>query len=301
MKLVGLVAAPHTPFNSSGELNLSAVEKQAARLIATQVRGAFIAGTTGEASSLTFAERLKLTERWSEVCKGTDLKLIVHVGHNSVAEGAELARHAEKSGADAIAAFAPSYFKPQNVSQLVSCMAQIAAGAPSLPFYFYDIPPLTGVELSMVQFIEQAASKIPNFVGLKHTNMNLMQLQLCLDLNGGKFDILFGYDENLLAGFVLGAKGAVGSTYNFAAPLYYRIIDAFNAGDISKARAFQLQSSKMISVLAKFGFAGSCKYVMNLVGVDCGPTRLPLPFPNQDAQAAIRDELAKIDFESCIR
>ena len=101
-----------------------------------------------------------------------------------------------------------------------------------------------------------------------------MTLQECLALQS--FDIVFGYDELLLAGLTLGVKGAVGSTYNFAAPLYQRLIDAFERGDLVAARQAQLQSVRMIRTLQEFGFSRASKAMMSLIGVDCGPVRLPL-------------------------
>jgi len=70
--------------------------------------------------------------------------------------------------------------------------------------------------------------------------------------------------------------GAVGSTYNFAAPLYLRIMDAFTRGDLETARQAQLQSVRMIRVLQEFGFSRASKAMMGLMGVDCGPVRSPL-------------------------
>ncbi len=109
---------------------------------------------------------------------------------------------------------------------------------------------------------------------MKFTNNDLMTLQECLSLEG--FDVVFGYDEMLLAGLALGVRGAVGSTYNFAAPLYRRVLDAFAAGDWAAARAAQRQSVALVRVLQSFGFSRASKAVMRLQGVDCGPVRLPL-------------------------
>ena len=94
---------------------------------------------------------------------------------------------------------------------------------------------MTGVAIPTAQFLERAAKSIPTLHGVKFTNNDLMTLQECLAL--GEFDIVFGYDELLLAGLALGVKGAVGSTYNFAAPLYRRLIDDFGRGDFAAARS----------------------------------------------------------------
>src|SRR5262249_2255145 len=161
--------------------------------------------------------------------------------------------------AAAIAVMAPNFFKP-SLDDLIAYCAEIAAAAPNTPFYYYDIPTMTGVSMPTARFLEQAAKSIPTLHGVKFTNNDLMTLQECLALQS--CDIVFGYDELLLAGLALGVKGAVGSTYNFAAPLYHRLINAFERGDLVAARQAQLQSVRMIRTLQEFGFSRASKAMM---------------------------------------
>jgi len=273
-KLTGLVAAAHTPFKRDYSLNLAAVEKQAAHFLKNKVTVAFIGGSTGESHSLAAEERRQLAQRWLEVARGTELRVIVHVGSNSLTDAAALAAHAQKQGAAAIAALAPSYFKPKSVADLVSCCATIAASAPKTPFYFYDIPVLTGVHLSMPDFLAQGRKKIPNLAGIKWTNADLYSYQLCQH-TPGNFDLPWGNDEYLLAALALGAVGAVGSTYCFAAPVYHRLMAAFAAGDLATARQEQYRSCQLVQTLAGFGYMGAAKATMKMLGVEVGPARLP--------------------------
>lgn len=273
--ITGLVAATHTPFHSDGSLNLAIVEKQAAHLIHTGVQSAFIGGTTGESHSLSLAERLDLAQRWMEVTKGSALKVIVHVGANCLGDVAALAAQAEKLGADAISALAPSYFKPRSVASLVDCCAQITSAAPSTPFFLYDIPSFTGISLSMSEFLSVGKERLPTLAGIKFTNPDGMMFQQCLHHSEGAFSILWGTDECLLAGLALGATGAVGSTYNFAAPIYQRILAAFEKHDLAGARAQQKRSVELVARLASVGYMGAAKCVMKIQGVDVGPARLP--------------------------
>ena len=178
-RLRGLVAATHTPFHADGSLHLAVVEKQAAHLLANGVSQVFVGGTTGESSSLTVEERLALAQRWIEVARGTAMRGVVHVGSNCIEDARALAAHAETLGASAIAALAPSYFKPRSVEVLVECAARIASAAPGTPFYVYDIPSMTGVNFPMRDFLSQARDRIPNLAGLKFTNPDLMSLQQC--------------------------------------------------------------------------------------------------------------------------
>jgi N-acetylneuraminate lyase len=272
LRLTGLIAAPHTPMNADGSLNTTAIAAQAQLLQEAGVRGAFICGTTGESLSLTVGERVAVTEAWCEAV-GAKMPLVVHVGSNSLLEARVLAGHAAQCGVSAIAAMAPSFFK-SSLEELIAYCAAVAEAAPQTPLYYYDIPTMTNAPIPTARFLEQAAKSIPTLHGVKFTNNDLMTLQECLALES--FDIVFGYDELLLAGLTLGVKGAVGSTYNFAAPLYLRLLAAFERGDLATARKAQLQSVRMIRILQEFGFSRASKAMMRLVGVDCGPVRLPL-------------------------
>ncbi len=279
LRLTGLVAAPHTPLHPDGVLNPGGIPALARLLREAGVRGAFICGTTGESLSLTTRERMAVTEAWCEAVGGA-MPVVVHVGSNSLPEARMLAEHAAKRGVSAIAVMAPSFFKPA-LDDLIAYCAAVAEAAPQLPLYYYDIPAMTGVSIHTARFLERAGKSIPTLHGVKFTNNDLMTLQECLALES--FDIVFGYDELLLAALALGVKGAVGSTYNFAAPLYQRLLDAFERGDLATARQAQLQSVRMIRVLQGFGFSRASKAMMRLVGADCGPVRLPLR-PMTDAE-----------------
>src|SRR4051795_12485784 len=124
--LHGLVVPPHSPFHADGSLNLAVAEQQAAHCLKHRINAVFVAGSTGESSSLTVAERFALTERWVQVTKGTALRVVVHVGANCLDDARALAAHALAQGASAIAALSPSYFKPGSVDALVRCAASVA-------------------------------------------------------------------------------------------------------------------------------------------------------------------------------
>lgn len=294
--LHGLVAATHTPFHSDGSLNLDVVERQASFLASKGVSTVFIGGSTGESHSLTLAERMELTREWCTVVRGTNLKVVVHVGSNCLSDARSLASQAEQFQATAISALAPSYFKPRTLEALISCAADIASAAPNTPFYFYDIPVLTGVNFSMPEFLEKARDRIPTLAGIKFTNPDLMAYQLCLQADSGAWDIPFGCDEFLLAALALGAKGAVGSSYNFAAPLYHRIIHAFERGDMKTAREVQFRSVKLIQLLAGIGYMGAAKAVMGMLGVPVGPARLPNGNPTEEQLSYLRTQLEAMSF-----
>lgn len=290
-----LIAPPHAPFHSDGSLNLDLVEQLARRYVETNIAGVFVSGTTGESSSLTVEERLALARRWCEVGRDTELSVIIQVGHNCVADACEMAKHAQWEGADAVATMAPSFLKPASIDDLIACCAPVAAAAPDLPFYLYDIPALTNVRLPLDVFLQKAKSRIPNLKGLKFTNPDLVLLQECLAVDDGDFDILFGCDEILLAGAVMGCRGAVGSTYNFAAEQNHQMIAALVAGDLETARAWQLAAVRRIRLLQRYGFLPASKAVMSFLGIPCGPVRAPLKNLTEIERAQLQAEYEALE------
>ena len=294
-RLDGLIAAPFTPFLPDCGLNLDVIQQQADWLAANRVNGAFVCGTTGEGLSLTTTERMSVAERWVTAAAAR-LKVIVHVGHNSLGDSQELAGHAKEIGASAFATSGPTFFLPANVEQLTDFCARVAEAAPRLPFYYYHMPAMTGVNLPMIEFLRSASKRIPNFAGIKFTDENLMSYSQCLNFEDGRFNILFGRDEILLAALALGATGAVGSTYNYLAPLYHQLRAAFERGDLAEARRYQSTAVQIIAVMSKHGGLPAGKAMMGMIGVDCGPVRLPLKNLSSVELETFRRELQPAGF-----
>ena len=296
-RIHGLVAAPFTPFHEDGSLHLDLIPRYAAHLAENGVAGAFICGTTGEGSSLSTEERLQVAERWVKSAPSS-VRVIVHTGHNSLADACTLAAHAQKIGAAATSLTSPSYFKPGNIRDLVDTCALVAAAAPDLPFYYYYIPSMTGVNLPVADFLRAAKDHIPNLAGVKFTFENLMDYTNAVRAEGGKFDVLFGRDEMLLASLVVGAKGAVGSTYNYLAPIFNRLLEAYRHGDLAKAEAEQVKANEVIAVMIRHGGLPAAKVIMSFLGLDCGPVRLPLRSLTEVQTKALRDDLEKAGFSA---
>lgn len=294
-KLTGLVAAPFTAMHEDGSVNLALIKNQANALVAEGVSGAFICGTTGEGLSLTTAERWQVAEGWMAAAS-EKLKVIVHVGHNSIDESRALAAHAQKIGAHAIATLGPNFFRPANVEQLINYCARIAEAAPNLAFYFYHMPAMTGVNFPMFDFLKAAKGRIPNLAGIKFTHENLMDYNQCLHFDGGRFNILWGRDEILLCALALGASGAVGSTYNYMPAVYFKTMAAFQEGDLETARRHQLVATEIIAVMSRHGGLPAAKAMMKMIGLDCGPVRLPLRNLCKEELETMACELARVGF-----
>jgi N-acetylneuraminate lyase len=296
MRLRGLIAAGFTPMRGDGALDLDRVGPIVGQLLDEGVAGIYAVGSTGEGVSLTTHERQEVAAAYVSAAAGR-VPVVIQVGHNSLAEARILAAHAQNIGATAISATPPAYFKPDTLDCLIDCLATITAAAPDLPFYYYHIPSRTGVNLDMVELLQAARRRLPTLVGIKFTSPAIYEFQACVEVEDGGFDLLWGSDEMLLSAWAVGARGAVGTTYNFAAPLYHRIIQAFESGNPAEAARRQALSVSLVrSIYRVSGSLSAFKAVMKMVGQDCGPTRLPLEPLDTARETQLKDDLTRIGF-----
>jgi N-acetylneuraminate lyase len=289
----GLITAPFTPFNKDGKVNLQIISDLAEFYKRNAIAGVFVCGTTGESSALTFNEKIKLFETWSEH-KATNFKIIAFLGGTCVDECKQLALAAQEYNLDAVAITAPYYFKPSGLEELAAFCSEVAA-AVSLPFYYYHMPSFTGAYYNMYDLLTCVDDKIPNFTGIKYTYENIMDYQRCLNYKNRKYNILWGRDEMLLSALVIGATGAVGSTYGYTAPVYLKIMEAYKKFDMETARALQLKAIEYITFLHKYG-SSTGKAFMKAVGKDCGNYRLPIRNLSDAQMQQFLTELKATDF-----
>ncbi len=289
-KITGLIAAPFTPMHPDGEVNAKVIEEYHGLLASNSVVGAFINGSTGEGVSTTTREKLMVAEAWAKATSGGKIKVMNHLGGTCYKDCIELAKESKKMGLHAVALTSPSYFKPANVNMLAEFFMKVAESVPDMPVYYYHIPVLTGGFFNMIDFVREVAPRVPNFAGIKYTHEDFMDFLSCLNYEDGRYDMLWGRDENFLSALILGARGAVGSTYNYAAPLYHKMIEAFERNDQVSARALQQKSIDMITLLGKYGGIATGKAYMRYIGLDCGEFRLPVKnMRDSDYQTFVRD------------
>lgn len=297
-KMIGLIAAPFAPMDNKGEVVYDKIPAYVELLEKNKVVGAFINGSTGEGVSLSQKEKMQITEEWVKAASvKKELKIINLMGGTSYKECIDNANHSAECGADAIALLAPYYFKPGSAGQLAEFCARVAEAVPGTPFYFYHIPVLSGCYVPMYDFLKEASGMIPNLAGIKYTHEDFMDFLSCLHYADGKYDMLWGRDENLLSALVLGARGGVGSTFNYAAPLYYRLIDAFDNGDLANARKLQQKSIDMIRLLGKYGGIATGKAYMRYIGFECGEFRLPVKNMSQEAYKAFGKDVVELQMQ----
>jgi N-acetylneuraminate lyase len=190
----------------------------------------------------------------------------------------------------------PYYFKPEGVDLLVDSLAEVARGAPDLPFYYYHIPVLTGVDPDLEELLTLARERLPTMAGIKFSDTRLHALQTAQRFAAGAYDIVFGVDEMLLGAAAFGIRGAVGSTYCFAAPLYLRLLAHLERGDLEEAAAWQARSGEMVRLILRHCGRSGLKAMMSLIGHDCGPSRLPQDSPPPQAVERMRRALEETGF-----
>ncbi|XP_075472681.1 N-acetylneuraminate lyase isoform X2 [Ascaphus truei] len=293
----GLMAATFTPMTTSSDINLPIIKQYVDYLVEKQhVKNIFVNGTTGEGVSLSVHERKQLTEEWVTHASGKMVQVMVHVGCLSLTDSKDLAVHAASCGADAISAMSPSFIKPSSPDALVSYLKEVACAAPSLPFYYYHIPSLTGIKFQVQDLLGKMKTQIPSFRGVKFSDVNLLDFGLCIKEHK-EFDYLYGVDEQLLGAMAFGAQGAVGSTYNFLGKRTNDMLAAFQEGHLSKAQDIQFSIQSFITwVFHMGGGLAEFKDIMSYnSGIQLGPARLPLRSSfNAGHHVKVREEMERL-------
>jgi N-acetylneuraminate lyase len=296
--LTGLIAAPFTPMHADGTLNLSLIPAYYRMLKQNNVSGAFICGSTGEGVSLTLEEKKRVAEAWAKVAVGDDdFQVMPLVGGTCIADCIDLSKHARSMGLYAVAYTAPFYFKPSSVRVIAAIGAEIATSVPDMPVYYYHIPVLTGVNFPMIDLLKEVGH-IKNFAGIKFTYEDLEDFKACVEYQNGKYDMLWGRDEMMFDALAVGAKGSVGSTFNYASSLYIKLMNAFEAGDLATAKALQAQACTMIDLLGKYGGIATGKAYMKRIGMDCGEFRLPVTNMSGEAMKQFIADTDSLGFDS---
>lgn len=296
-KIKGLIDAPFTPMFPDGSIRPDIIPAYAAMLVKNGLKGVFINGSSGEGYMLTPEERKILAETWvKSVPEG--FKVIVHVGSCCLKESVALAAHAASIGAWGIGSMAPPFPKIGRIEELVLYCEAIAAAAPELPFYYYHIPAFNGAYLPMIDLLRAVDGRIPNFAGIKYTYESLYEYNQCRLYKDGKFDMLHGQDETILASLAQGgAQGGIGGTTNYNGRELTGIIKAWEEGDLETARDKQNFSQEVINVICRYrGNIVGGKRIMKLIGLDLGPNRVPFRNITPEEEIKMKQELESIGF-----
>ena len=289
----GVLPALLTPFGADGSVNVDMIRRLVALHLDQGCHGFFACGSTGEGLLLSREERKLVVQTVIEEVAG-QVPVVVHVGAMSTKESVDLSKDAKRLGAAAVSSIPPIYY-PVGLDGIIGHLRAIAT-ASDLPTYYYHIPLISCVLLTLDDFLEMV-DKVDGLVGLKFTYPDLFLLWCILDAVGSKISVLNGTDEQLFQALLTGAVGGIGSTYNYQSGTIVKIYDAFRRGDYETARQLQWKANAVVRALRRNGGnLAAEKAIMKMLGYDLGAPRGPIqPFP-EDHTHRIREELEEIGF-----
>ena len=268
-----VLTAMVTPFDARGRLDLDAARRLARWLAANGSDALVLAATTGEASTLTDAERCDLVRAVSEA---VTVPVIAGTGSNDTLHSIELTRQARGLGAAGVIAVSPYYNRPPQ-SGIEAHFRAIAAATP-LPVMLYDVPLRTGRRVAAGVLL-RLLREVPNITAFKDATGDPPAAAALIAQAGGHFELYSGDDPFTLPLLAVGAVGVVGTSTHWSGPLFRRMIAAFEAGDVAGARAVnaRLQDSYAYINSDDCVFPMAIKAMLRVLGLEAGECRLPLP------------------------
>ncbi|MDL2324190.1 dihydrodipicolinate synthase family protein [Ruminococcaceae bacterium OttesenSCG-928-A16] len=273
-KYKGIIPAFYACYNQSGDIDDARTAALAHHLVNKGVKGLYLCGSSGECIYQTVEERKRIAETVVKAVGGKTT-LIVHVGGVGTRDAAELARHAESLGVDAVASIPPIYFRLPDRS-IAKYWNDISAAAPHTDFIIYNIPQLAGVSLNGE--LLQEMLKNERLVGVKNSSMPVQDIELFKTIGGEDFVIFNGPDEQYAAGRLLGADAGIGGTYGVMPELFMAIDQAMSEGNVAKMKKIQSSINRIVELLVgcKGNLYAALKGVLRLQGVEVGTVRAPL-------------------------
>ncbi|MEV5436189.1 4-hydroxy-tetrahydrodipicolinate synthase [Streptomyces sp. NPDC052682] len=266
-----VLCAMVTPFTQEGALDLDGTQHLAAHLVTHGCDGLVLSGTTGESPTTTDAEKSALISAVREAV-GDRASIVAGVGTADTRHTVELARAAEKAGADGLLVVAPYYSRPPQ--EAVEAHFREVADATGLPLTLYDIPGRTGTRIEPGTLIRLAEH--PRVVAVKDCSYDFLGAQQVL----ARTDLAYyaGCDEHNLALYAVGGAGCVSTVANVVPDRIRAVLDAFDAGDTTGAARLQQRATPLITAMMAAGLPGTvtAKALLGALGLPAGPVRAPL-------------------------
>ncbi len=287
----GILPALLTPLTEQGQIHTEALRTLTKYLIGQGVHGFFVTGGTGEGLLLDPDERKLVLETVLDEVNG-QVPVIAHIGALATRTAADLAAHAASAGVAAIAAVPPFYFGVDPLA-LQAHYRLIAEAANGLPLWVYHIPGSTGVNITPE--VLATLLEIDEVHGIKYSSHNFYQMRTIIEMTAQRdFSVLSGPDEMCLPALTMGAHGAIGATYNLIPRHFVDLYDAYQAGDLERAQELQYAANRVIhALLATPMFAGLKLLVSDVIGIDCGVPRRPLPSLTPEQATQLRAAMAE--------
>ncbi|KPJ51566.1 MAG: dihydrodipicolinate synthase [Dehalococcoidia bacterium DG_18] len=287
-----LLTAMVTPFDGEGRVDFEQLKRLSLALLDSGSDGLVVSGTTGERSTLTDEEQLKMFAAVKEAVGGRGT-VVAGTGSNCTREGVEMTREAERIGVDAVLLVVPYYNKPTQEG-LFEHFKTIAGGT-SLPCILYNVPSRTVTNLVTDTVIR--LSRIDNIVGIKEASGNLDQIAKIIDGTGKDFLVYSGNDSDTFPIIAMGGYGVISVASHLVGNQMREMIEKLVSGKMSEAAAIHHRLLPLINALFIVSNPIPIKYALNYVGFRVGKPRLPLTELDERSAAQIEAVLKnyKID------
>ena len=267
----GIFPAIVTPMSSDGTLNEAAFREVMEFNIQAGVGGFWVAGGNGESVLLSDEENMRIAEIASDQNRGR-INNIMHVGAPTTERAVKLAEHAAKAGAEAICCV-PPFFYSQTDEAIVEHYKAVAASA-DLPFYVYNLPQSTGVEIT-VELMQKIQDGVPQLAGLKHSSINFANVREWVKMD---LKCFIGSSMLMVPALSMGAIGCIDGPPCAAPELWVNIWKCWQAGNVDEAMNAQKKASSFTEIMREAGVHSGTKAVLTeRLGIDCGSGRLPNP------------------------
>jgi len=284
----GVCTALVTPFLNN-EINYEMLDKLIAFQRTSGVNAIALAGTTGEAPTLSDKEKISLFKLGKE-CAGDACTVIAGTGSNSTGHCVELSIAAQEAGVDALLVVSP-YYNKANIDGLIKHY-QMIAEAVRLPVILYNVPSRTGLDIPVSVYKHLA--DIQNIVGVKEASNDITKITDTLAACPPKFQVWTGNDAHTVAAMSVGAKGVISVASNVCPKEIVLMADAVLHSDIKAAAALQRQLNKLNKLLFSEVNPIPVKAAMEILGFNCGPCRLPLGTLSRDTFAQLQNQLSML-------
>lgn len=292
--MVGLarfMTAMVTPYTPEGAVNYAYARSLARYLVGIGNEGLIITGTTGESSLLTDDEKYRL---WEEVKQevGADITVVAGAGTNDTHHSVELARQAERAGADVVLAVAPYYLRPPQEG-LFQHFKAIAEATP-VPVMVYNVPSRTGINISVDTLARLA--EVPNIIGDKEANGDFNATAELMAI-APDFTIWSGNDSDNFYLWCLGAYGTISVTGHFVTSRQKRMLELVQSGNTAEAAAIHRSLLPVTNACFLNGNPSSIRYALRQFGFEIGAPRLPVVEPNDAVGERIMELLRAQDLD----
>ncbi|MER5481028.1 4-hydroxy-tetrahydrodipicolinate synthase [Streptomyces sp. NPDC002734] len=273
-----------TPFSPDGALDLDGAAVLAERLVSGGCDGLVLNGTTGESPTTSDAEKAALIGA-VRAAVGEGPSVLAGVGTADTAHSSELARQAERAGADGLLVVSPYYSRPPQ--DALEEHFRAVADATGLPVMLYDIPGRSGVRIETATMLRLAEH--PRVAAVKDCAYDLLGTQKLLAESD--LAVYTGCDEYVLAAYAIGCAGYVGTVTNVAPGHFRAILDAFDARDTERAARLQREAVPLIEAMMSAGLPGTvtAKALLSDLGLPAGPVRAPLRSASTEVTADLRE------------